>query len=104
MEPASTARPWSAPSTRPAMTRWRHEHVGQAVDPSLRGDGGGDVLGMIVLGAPAVWAMGGVGIDWNQLSGESPGLMFLGMATTMTMPMVGWMVYRGHGRRANAEM
>jgi hypothetical protein len=30
--------------------------------------------------------------------------MFLGMATTMTVPMVGWMAYRGHGRRANAEM
>ena len=31
-------------------------------------------------------------------------LMFLGMAMTMTVPMVGWMMYRGHGRRANAEM
>jgi hypothetical protein len=30
--------------------------------------------------------------------------MLLGMATTMTVPMVGWMVYRGHGRRANVEM
>ena len=30
--------------------------------------------------------------------------MFLGMATTMTVPMVGWMIYRGHGWRANAEM
>jgi hypothetical protein len=30
--------------------------------------------------------------------------MLLGMAITMTVPMVGWMVYRGHGRRANAEM
>ena len=30
--------------------------------------------------------------------------MFLGMATTMTVPMVGWMLYRGHGWRANAEM
>ena len=26
------------------------------------------------------------------------------MATTMTVPMVGWMVHRGHGWRANAEM
>jgi hypothetical protein len=30
--------------------------------------------------------------------------MFLRMATTMTAPMVGWMLYRGHGWRANAEM
>jgi hypothetical protein len=30
--------------------------------------------------------------------------MILVMATTMTVPMVGWMAYRGHGTRANAEM
>jgi len=60
--------------------------------------------GMVVLGAPAVWALGGVGIDWNRLSDDSPALMFLGMATTMTVPMVGWMLYRGHGWRANTEM
>ena len=60
--------------------------------------------GMVVLGAPAVWALGAVGIDWNQLSDDSPALMFLGMATTMTVPMVGWMLYRGHGWRANTEM
>jgi hypothetical protein len=31
-------------------------------------------------------------------------LMFLAMATTMTVPMVGWMVYRGHSHRANAHV
>jgi hypothetical protein len=61
-------------------------------------------LGMVVLGAPAVWAMGAAGLDWNQLTDDSPALMFLGMATTMTVPMVGWMIYRGHSRRANADM
>jgi uncharacterized membrane protein YfbV (UPF0208 family) len=30
--------------------------------------------------------------------------MFMGMATAMTLPMVGWMLYRGHRWRANAEM
>ena len=30
--------------------------------------------------------------------------MLLGMAATMTVPMVGWMRYRGHGWRANTEM
>ena len=30
--------------------------------------------------------------------------MLLAMAATMTVPMVGWMRYRGHGWRANAEM
>jgi glucose dehydrogenase len=61
-------------------------------------------LGMFVLGAPAVWALTAVGIDYNRLSDDSPALMFLGMAMTMTVPMVGWMRDRGHGPRANAEM
>jgi hypothetical protein len=61
-------------------------------------------LGMAVLGVPANWAMSAMGVDWNALTDDAPALMFLGMATTMTVPMVGWMVYRGHGRRANAEM
>ena len=30
--------------------------------------------------------------------------MLLLMATTMTVPMVGWMRYRGHGWRASTEM
>ena len=54
-------------------------------------------LGMAVLGLPADWAMRSVGAD-------SDAFMFLGMATTMTVPMVGWMIYRGHGWRANTEM
>jgi hypothetical protein len=54
-------------------------------------------LGMAVLGLPADWALRSVGAD-------SDAFMFLGMATTMTVPMVGWMLYRGHGWRANTEM
>jgi cytochrome bd-type quinol oxidase subunit 2 len=61
-------------------------------------------LGMAVLGVPAGCAMGAMGIDWDALTADAPALMFLGMATTMTVPMVAWMMYRGHGRRANAEM
>ena len=61
-------------------------------------------LGMAVLGIPAGWALGTMGLPWDQLTDDAPALMFLGMATTMTVPMVGWMMYRGHGRRANAEM
>jgi copper chaperone CopZ len=61
-------------------------------------------LGMAVLGIPAGWAMGVMGIDWSALTDDEPALMFLGMATTMTVPMVGWMRYRGHGWRANTEM
>jgi hypothetical protein len=58
-------------------------------------------LGMAVLGVPAEWALGAVGSSWSQLGDE---LMLVGMAFTMTVPMVGWMRFRGHGRRANAEM
>jgi hypothetical protein len=54
-------------------------------------------LGMAILGLPADWLMSSVGAD-------SDAFMFLEMATTMTVPMVGWMLYRGHGWRANAEM
>ena len=61
-------------------------------------------LGMAVLGVPAGWALSVMGIDWDRLTDDAPALMFLGMATTMTVPMVGWMLYRGHGWRANTEM
>jgi hypothetical protein len=54
-------------------------------------------LGMAVLGFPVDWAMARLGADSHEF-------MFLGMATTMTVPMVAWMWYRGHGWRANAEM
>ena len=53
--------------------------------------------GMAVLSFPADRAMDAIGAT-------SDAFMFLGMATTMTVPMVGWMLYRGHGWRANAEM
>jgi hypothetical protein len=61
-------------------------------------------LGMAVLGVPAGWALGAVGSSWSQLNTDAPTLMLLGMAVTMTVPMVGWMRYRGHGWRANTEM
>jgi hypothetical protein len=61
-------------------------------------------LGMAVLGLAARVALGAMGIDWAGVIDDAPALMFLGMATTMTVPMVGWMLYRGHGWRANAEM
>jgi hypothetical protein len=60
--------------------------------------------GMAVLGLPAGWLMRAMGTSWSDLHTDAPALMFLLMATTMTLPMVGWMVHRGHSRRANAEM
>jgi hypothetical protein len=60
--------------------------------------------GMAVLGLPFGWLLGAAGSSWSELTDTAPALMFLAMATTMTLPMIGWMAYRGHGRRANAEM
>ena len=53
--------------------------------------------GMAVLSVPADKAMDAVGATSDEF-------MFLGMATTMTAGMVGWMLHRGHGWRANLEM
>jgi uncharacterized membrane protein len=61
-------------------------------------------LGMAVLGVPAGWGLEALGTSTSRLTDDAPALMLLGMATTMTVPMVAWMAYRGHGRRANAEM
>jgi hypothetical protein len=61
-------------------------------------------LGMAVLGVPAGWALSAMGSSWSALNDDAPALMFLAMATTMTVPMVAWMRYRGHGWRANTEM
>src|SRR3954468_20192784 len=61
-------------------------------------------LGMAVLGAPIGWALGAIGSSWSELNTDAPALMLLAMAVTMTVPMVGWMRYRGHGWRANTEM
>ena len=61
-------------------------------------------LGMAVLGLPAGWAFAAAGTSWSALHHDAPAVMLLAMAITMTVPMVAWMRYRGHGGRANAEM
>jgi hypothetical protein len=58
-------------------------------------------IGMGVLAVPAGWVMGAFGTSWSEISDAG---MLVVMATTMTVPMVGWMIHRGHGVRANAEM
>ena len=50
-------------------------------------------LGMAVLGVPA-----------GRVLGDSAGMELLGMGVTMTVPMVAWMRYRGHGRQPCLEM
>jgi hypothetical protein len=60
--------------------------------------------GMAVLGLPAGWGLGALGSSWSELTDSAPAAMLALMATTMTVPMVAWMRYRGHGWRANTEM
>jgi hypothetical protein len=55
--------------------------------------------GMFALAMPAGWAVGAFGV-----SHLSPPLMVFQMAVTMTVPMVGWMRYRGHAWRPCIEM
>jgi hypothetical protein len=62
------------------------------------------LLGMAILGLPASMALDALGMSSSELHDDAPALMLLGMAVTMTVPIVGWMAYRGHSWRANAEM
>lgn len=59
-------------------------------------------LGMMVLGPPLALAIVPFGIDLHD--GDAPALLLLGMAATMTAPMVAWMRYRGHGWAPCADM
>lgn len=61
-------------------------------------------VGMIVLGMPATVALSGAGVSSSELANDAPALLLLGMAFTMTAPMVAWMRYRGHGWPASNEM
>jgi hypothetical protein len=61
-------------------------------------------LGMAVLGAPALVALGAAGVSSAELRSDAPALLLLGMGISMTVPMVAWMRYRGHGWGASNEM
>ena len=61
-------------------------------------------LGMGVLSMPALMALGVAGVSSAELRADAPALLLLGMGITMTVPMVGWMRFRGHGWRASNEM
>ena len=61
------------------------------------------LLGMAVLWMPAKLALGAAGVSSQELH-DSAAAMLLVMATTMTVPMVAWMRFRGHGWPASMEM
>jgi hypothetical protein len=60
--------------------------------------------GMIVVGLPAAGALAAAGTSVGELQVDAPDAALLGMATIMTVPMVGWMRYRRHGWRPCGEM
>src|SRR5215211_4735668 len=62
------------------------------------------LAGMIVLGLPGEAALHAMGSGTSRLQAGAPTVVFLGMATTMTLPMVVWMRYRGHRWQPTLEM
>jgi hypothetical protein len=60
--------------------------------------------GMIVLGLPAEAGLRAIGSSSSELQLDAPAVVFIGMALTMTVPMVAWMRFRGHTWRPCAEM
>jgi hypothetical protein len=60
--------------------------------------------GMIVLGMPGEAALHAIGSGTSELRETAPATVFLGMALTMTVPMVAWMRYRGHSWQPTLEM
>jgi hypothetical protein len=62
------------------------------------------MLGMFVLGFALAALLGAGGIDVGDWRSDAPELLLLGMAFTMSAPMVAWMRYRGHGWAPAGEM
>ena len=60
------------------------------------------VLGMVASGAILVVLHGYR--DWSTETARHPQEALLGMAIGMTLPMAGWMLYRGMGMRNSIEM
>lgn len=61
-------------------------------------------LGMFVLGAALAVPLELAGVDVSSWDRDAPALLLLGMAFTMTVPMVAWMRHRGHGWAPAADM
>jgi flagellar biosynthetic protein FliP len=58
-------------------------------------------VGMAVLALPARMALAAADTSWSELGTAA---MLLAMAVEMTLPMVAWMRFRGHGWRPSGEM
>ena len=62
------------------------------------------VLGMFVLSIPLAGLLGVAGVGVGTWETDAPERMLLGMAFTMSVPMVAWMRHRGHRWGAAWEM
>jgi hypothetical protein len=62
------------------------------------------LVGMFVLGGAFVLLLAPLGIDVGDWQTEAPALLLLGMAFTMSVPMVAWMRHRGHAWAPAGEM
>lgn len=60
--------------------------------------------GMLVLGLPAELILRLFGTSTSELQITAPAVVLFGMGTVMTIPMVAWMRYRGHGWQPSMEM
>jgi hypothetical protein len=60
--------------------------------------------GMAALGLPAEAGLQAIGSATSELRDDAPAVVFLGMAATMTIPMVAWMRFRGHRWQPTLEM
>ena len=61
-------------------------------------------IGMLVLGGALSALLGVVAVDVSDWRTDAPALLLLYMAFTMSVPMVAWMRYRGHGWAPAWEM
>ena len=60
--------------------------------------------GMLVIGVPAAGTLELAGSSLSELKETAPAVYLLAMGVAMTVPMVAWMRYRGHGWRPTSEM
>ncbi len=78
---------------RSALTREFARHYGEMVVVML--------VGMGLLAMPAHWATDAL---WPEVRGDDTTLMLARMGATMTLPMIPWMRWRGHGWQPSMEM
>ena len=81
----------SPSDTRPVLTRAFARHYAEMLIVMF--------VGMGVLALPARWAWAATGLDTADTAG-----MLIRMGVTMTLPMIPWMLWRGHGARPTLEM